>query len=136
MNLHDYRILACTTFLILLILIAPGTLAAQPLYSVTALPPLPGACCNSGQGINNSGQVTGWSRVAFDVDHPFLYANGQMQDLGIIGEAFAINNAGQVTGEMPLGPPTGGSHCYLYSNGQIHDLGTLGGLRCTGYGIN
>jgi probable HAF family extracellular repeat protein len=69
-------------------------------------------------------------------DHPFLYSNGQMEDLGFVGEGYAINNIGQVTGDLKLGLPSGALHCFLYSNGQTQDLGTLGGPHSFGYGIN
>ncbi|MBV9482311.1 MAG: hypothetical protein JO249_16405, partial [Acidobacteria bacterium] len=65
------------------------TLTADLLYSVTALPASP----TVGAGINNVGQVTGFSS-----DQTFLYTNGQMQYLGTLGgrksEGHGINDAG------------------------------------------
>ena len=59
-------------------------------------------------GINNAGDVIGWSGVAkgeyTDQDpefHAFVYANGHMRDLGRAGDsssAWSINDRGQVAG--------------------------------------
>src|SRR5437870_3988810 len=52
---------------------------------------------------------------------------------GPVSQAFAINNAGQVTGRAftPLA-----YHAFIYSNGVTRDLGTLGGTFSWGFGIN
>jgi probable HAF family extracellular repeat protein len=48
-------------------------------------------------------------------------------------KASAINNAGQLTGVMPV---PGGSHAFLYTDGDVRDLGALGGTRSFGYGLS
>jgi probable HAF family extracellular repeat protein len=48
-------------------------------------------------------------------------------------QASAINNAGQMTGVMPV---PGGSHAFLFTNGDVRDLGALGGTRSFGYGLS
>ena len=78
-------------------------------------------------GINNRGQVTGWASTSPTEADAFLYANGQMIDLGP-GFGAAINDRGQITG--------GGLHAFLYSDGQRIDLGTLGGSTSDGRAIN
>jgi len=93
---------------------------------------------SDGQGINDAGQIVGSFGVGI---HSFLYSSGQVSDLGTLGgsftfgnSAYAINNAGQVTGYSYTS--TIHPHAFLYSNGQIQDLGTLGGNTSYGYGIN
>jgi probable HAF family extracellular repeat protein len=58
-------------------------------------------------GINNSGQVVGFSYTASGQAHAFLWQNGTMSDLNDLippgsgwdlGAAYAINNAGQIVG--------------------------------------
>lgn len=73
--------------------------------------------------INNAGQITGMSQVAF------LYDGGQTAYLGTLGgrasSGTGINSVGQIAGwaDVSAGPP----HAFLYSDGQMKDLGTLGG---------
>jgi probable HAF family extracellular repeat protein len=121
---------------------------ADILYSVTDLGTL-GGDYSIGLGLNNAGQVTGWSNASAPayVVHAFLYSNGQMTDLGTLGgsQSFGsgINNAGQVTGyaALPLSMPSDPyavsvNHAFLYSNGQMTDLGTLDGSFSIGNSIN
>jgi probable HAF family extracellular repeat protein len=89
-------------------------------------------------GINNAGQVVGWSDTKAPVgSHAFLYSNGVMHDLGTFGgiysAAFAINDLGQVVGYADT--PTE-LHAFLYSNGVMYDLGTLGGDFSIAQAIN
>jgi probable HAF family extracellular repeat protein len=75
--------------------------------------------------MNATGEVVGerQSRDGHDF-HAFLYANGEMHDLGTPGESSSaapgINDAGQVVGVSD-------SHGFLYSEGKMRDLGTVEG---------
>jgi probable HAF family extracellular repeat protein len=57
---------------------------------------LPGGVFSAAYGINDAGQVVGWSE-SFGGNHAFLWDDGQMIDLGF-GTAADINNAGQIVG--------------------------------------
>jgi probable HAF family extracellular repeat protein len=70
--------------------------------------------------LNGSGQVTGWSFTAGDVEqHGFLYSNGTIYDLNslipansgwVLHEGTAINDRGQITG---IGTIDGEVHAFL-----------------------
>jgi probable HAF family extracellular repeat protein len=75
---------------------------------------------SEGHGINNSGQVVGWSWTAGNaVTDAFLYSNGQMTDLNTLIDpssgwtlidGFGINDLGQITGD---GIINGQQHAFL-----------------------
>ncbi|MGN6368386.1 MAG: hypothetical protein ACTHN5_09015 [Phycisphaerae bacterium] len=112
------------------------------LYShgtMTDLGSLGGDAC--GQAINNNTQIAGYSFLPDRTTlHAFLYANGAMTDLGTLpgyasSAAFALNNAGNVVGD--LGNANGDpGHAFLYANNAISDLGTLGGPASAASAIN
>jgi probable HAF family extracellular repeat protein len=79
---------------------------------------LPGGAYSNGNAVNASGQVAGSSVTASNVSHAFLSGpdGGPLQDLGP-GDAFAVNDSGQVVG--------GSGHAFLYSGGQMFDLNSL-----------
>ena len=94
-----------------------GTLGGnQPGWTTTA------------SGINFSGNVVGYSYLSSGDFHGFLYTAGTMHDLGTLGgswsQAYAINDAGQITGQAYL-PGNGKAHAFLYSNGAMTDLGAF-----------
>jgi len=82
-------------------------------------------------GINDSGQVVGYSHRNDGYDHAFLY-DGTMHDLGVLGGgtsfAYDINNSGQVVG---VSTPANGSsysyyHAFIYdSTNGMKDLNDL-----------
>lgn len=86
---------------------------------------------SQGQGINKSGQLTGYSDTTSNgVSHAFIYSSGSMIDLGTLGGTtsygFDINATGQATGTSQT-PGDHEAHAFVYSNGEMQDIGTLGG---------
>jgi probable HAF family extracellular repeat protein len=93
-------------------------------------------------GINNFGEIVGWSNVVTSagnvVQHAFLVSGGKMMDLGTLGSNYSaatgINNLHQVVGGSDLA--NGSIHAFLYAGGVMKDLGTLGGPQSDAYAIN
>jgi probable HAF family extracellular repeat protein len=111
--------------------------AAALLYSNGVMSELSFLGC--GQGINASGNVTGYFTIAAGNYHAFLYSNGISTDLGSLGgtrtAGLAINDLNQVTGySYTWGNAT--QRAFLYSEGKMIDLGTLGGSDSRAYAIN
>lgn len=77
---------------------------------------------NSASDINNKGEVVGVTSYT----SAFLYSNGQMINLGSLGNswtsAYALNEKGQVVGSSDINST---SHAFLYSGGAMLDLNTL-----------
>lgn len=88
-------------------------------------------------GLNDNGDMVGFSYTDSGYEHAFLYADGKMIDVGTISSAlgstsygYAINNLGQIVG-------TSGGNAFSYYDGSMIDLGLLpGGRYSTAYGVN
>lgn len=114
-------------------------------YSITDLGNL-GYPTARGAAINENGQIAGTSylaeRVEYNVgcsprhrpcfvhpEHPFLWSEGKITDLGTLGgglfaEGTAINNLGEVAGFSNL--KNGERHAFVFHNGKMTDLGPTG----------
>jgi probable HAF family extracellular repeat protein len=103
--------------------------------------------------VNDRGQIAGASYTSDVIDpetmspqiNPFLWENGKMRDLGNLGGnngplgapgiVNALNNRGQVVGNMELlGDQS--VHPFLWDGEKLSDLGSFGGTFSTATGIN
>jgi probable HAF family extracellular repeat protein len=111
-------------------------------------------------GVNDAGQVVGYSDTVAGTCHAFLASGGRMTDLGTLpggqnSTAMGVNGDGQAVGfaqvgsaggprwqtapGFPSGPLFGGgytAHAVLYQGGRVIDLGTLGGASSASVAIN
>lgn len=92
--------------------------------ATTDLGTLPGTTTSWATGINNDGDVVGYSYTTYETRRATLWRNGSIIDLGVLpGETFStasdINDNGRVVG-------TSGSRLFTWENGVITDLGTMG----------
>jgi probable HAF family extracellular repeat protein len=94
---------------------------AQHRYTVTDLGTL-GGNDSDAEALNNKGHVVGMAAPANDnFMHAFLY-NGQMHDLGTIGQfsiAYSINNRDEMVGFFSVGFT---NRAFLYRAGQMQTL--------------
>jgi probable HAF family extracellular repeat protein len=122
--------------------------------SMIDLGTLPGGDYSQAYGINDQGQVTGWSVVGSE-SHAFLWtpsttrgSSGTMVDLGALPDGgyslgWRVNAAGIVAGSAntadgqehaAVSPGLPG--CIAAAGSGFCDLGTLGGTASVAYGIN
>jgi probable HAF family extracellular repeat protein len=106
--------------------------------TVTNLGTLPGGTTSVGLGINNAGQVIGYSNTS-GATRGFIYTGGVMTSLGSLtgGSSFAygINDSSQVVGGSVAA--NGSLHAVLYgAGGAPTDIGTLGGVESFARAIN
>jgi len=104
---------------------------------------------------NTRGQIVGWSPVAIIhrlgddgyPSHPFLWENGVMRDLGILGSspcgepvncgggvATAINVHGTVVGQSTT--DSSRLRAFIWENGEMRDLGPFPGQSTNALAIN
>jgi probable HAF family extracellular repeat protein len=97
-----------------------------------------GGAISSAYGLNNLGQVAGYSTFTTGSTHSFLYTGGALTDIlstSYYSKAYGINDSGQVAGEYVNS--SGYRHAFLYQNGTITDLDPgVTTRRTTAFGIN
>jgi probable HAF family extracellular repeat protein len=119
--------------------VAPPAAISAGLYAITDLGTF-GGPSSAAYGINDLGQIVGTAdltNVSPVWEHAFLYTNGVLTDLGVLGNyvtglgtysmstALGLNNAGQIVGKSYTS--FGRYHAFLYDQGQMTDLGVLAG---------
>ena len=126
----------------------------RPRYKVVDVGTL-GGSFSQAFGVNNRGDVVGFSTTAGDVSlHAFLWRDGLMTDLGILGTpdtlpysiAVSINNSGKVVGnsEISVPDPFGENFCgdflicrpVVWESSGISSLPTLGGTNGVANDVN
>jgi probable HAF family extracellular repeat protein len=101
-----------------------------------------GGSMSVANGLNNFGQVIGYSSSVGDAEfHAFFAIGRTLFDLGTLGgavsSAAAINDAGEVTGYSYVSPFGLDYHAFVTDDaGLMIDLGTLGGSTSFGAAIN
>jgi probable HAF family extracellular repeat protein len=88
--------------------------------------------------INKHGAIAGTYYSGFN-QHPFIYADGVLKDLGTLGgthaTAAAMNDKGVVVGDSQL-PGNAVTHAFAYEKGVMTDLGSMGGEYSGAVDIN
>jgi probable HAF family extracellular repeat protein len=130
-------VVTLTVAVLLSIVAATACRAAQ--YAITDLGVLPGYTSSYARGMNDRGEVVGYSYSNSGMPHAFLYSHGTIADLGTLGgtisDAYGINAGGQVAGWST--DSHGAFSGFVYSNGTMTKLGSLGGaVSSNAYGIN
>jgi probable HAF family extracellular repeat protein len=120
----------------------PGYNGTAFLYSggtMTDLSTSVGGTSSAATGINNSGQVVGYSTASSGESYAFLYSGGAVTNLGFLGSesgvyssslAFGINSSGQVVGGSSTNDA--GRIAFSYSVGTMTNLGSLPGPNVSG----
>jgi probable HAF family extracellular repeat protein len=105
------------------------------------LPSSPSTRSSFAYAINESGLITGWSRVGDQAIHAFRWESGVLADLGDLpggienSSGLAINRDGDIAGYGTVSGDT--NHAVLWRVGeQVRDLGVLGGPSSLARGIN
>lgn len=92
-----------------------------------------GGIVSQARAINDAGQIVGWAETEEGCMHAALWENGTIIDLGIEGQAYDINESGEIVGSFSTQCE---SHAFLYRGGELMDLGMLGPYVTEAYGIN
>ena len=98
-----------------------------------------GGSSSSITGLNDGGQVTGFSVTASGLQHAVRWDGAAPTDLGTLGgmysNGYGINNSGQVAGSADLANGAG-HHAARWTGTKAEDLPSLDGGVCYAFGIN
>src|SRR5207248_1578922 len=93
---------------------------------------------SSATGINDAGDVAGWSDRGRHDPHAVVWQAGTMGDLGVLGPgysyAYGINQAGEVVGGTSFAPDGPGQVAFVAAGGTMKALDP--GVAATAYAIN
>ena len=97
-------------------------------YVVTDLGTLGTGTASYAYGVNDSGQVVGYSTITTGVYHAFVYSGGTLTDISAswtqpLARAYAINDSGLVVGYLGTSP----LHGFMYDGTTMTDMSTLTG---------
>ena len=117
------------------------TIAFAQQYTITPLDHLGGATESRAMGINNLGQIVGFTVDAAGDSHAATWQSSGSGNLlpvlsqaNPISEAYRINNAGQIVGKART--DGNASHAAYWSGGGVTDIGVIGGLTSFANDIN
>lgn len=119
--------------------VAANSTSVAQRYSFTVFATL-GGKFSAATGINNAGQVVGYSSIPGDASsHATLWKGNAAIDLGTLGGtsswAWGINDAGHVVGQSTTAGDAS-AHATLWVGTTAVGLGTLGGTVSGAVGIN
>lgn len=92
-----------------------------------------------GRGINNLGEIVGYSLTGVTDNFGFINEAFSSDGFAMRGlgrdwsAAAAINDAGQIVGEMRITPGVSLTHAFLYQEGTFTDLGSLPPLATSAF---
>jgi probable HAF family extracellular repeat protein len=128
-------------FVALVVTIATSTLTFAQQYTITPLNHLGGATESRAMGINNLGQIVGFTVDAGGNSHAATWQSSGSGNLlpvlsqtNPISEAYRINNAGQIVGKARN--DSNASHAAYWAGGGLTDIGVIGGATSFANDIN
>jgi probable HAF family extracellular repeat protein len=90
-------------------------------------------------GLNATGQLTGFFSIGGSHAHAFLYSTGTVTDLqtlgGTVSQGFAINSTGQIAGDSMITADTA-THGFFFNGISNIDIGALGGVFSSAVALN